>query len=172
MADLIPFPVRRPQAATAYQLHRFAPDGGTLSTLLILARDDTAARRQARGLAEGFRVELWSNGRFLDRFFTQVDWPVAASIRLLKDPAPSGLDERAGLEVHPPSHAPARADGHDRTTMTGATAPFRVRGCQQFSALAVGVEHPSGGAGRSLHALDPHLRQLRTRDRRREDGAR
>ncbi|MDP4026691.1 hypothetical protein Q8W71_29215 [Methylobacterium sp. NEAU 140] len=86
MADLIKFPGKGRRSAT-YQLHRFAVNGSPCGTALILARDDADATRKAYAVTEGLRADLWLGRRFVNSF-AATDQPIAASIRLLSDPAP------------------------------------------------------------------------------------
>ena len=84
MADLLQFSVRprSRHARRAYQVHKFAVDGGVLTTRTITARNDADASRQALDLADQYRVELWSTSRLVGHF-GRLDDPTAISIRLL-----------------------------------------------------------------------------------------
>ena len=86
MADLLQFSVRprSRHARRAYQVHKFAVDGGVLTTRTITARNDADASRQAFDLANQHRVELWSTSRLVAQFGL-LDDPIAISIRLLAD---------------------------------------------------------------------------------------
>ncbi|GEP04376.1 hypothetical protein MOX02_24140 [Methylobacterium oxalidis] len=86
MANLIKFPGRPHRTASVYKLHRFAPDGNLQATVLVPACNETEAKRLAGELTQGLRAELWSSGRLLEDFAAP-DHPVAASIRLVGDPA-------------------------------------------------------------------------------------
>ncbi len=86
MADLIKFPAkpRARHARRTYQVHRFASSGSVLKTCVITARNDGDAERQAVGLIEGHRAELWASDRLVAVFGT-LGSPIASSIRLLGD---------------------------------------------------------------------------------------
>lgn len=86
MADLIKFPAkpRSRHARRAYQVHRLAPSGGVVTTCIITARDDGDAKRQAAGLIDGHRAELWASDRLV-AVFGAFDFPIATAIRLIAD---------------------------------------------------------------------------------------
>lgn len=87
MADLIKFPAnsRSRHARRAYQVHRLGPNGRVLKTCIITARNDGDARRQALGLVDGHRAELWADNRLVAAL-GPLEGPIATSIRLLADP--------------------------------------------------------------------------------------
>ncbi|MGH1571928.1 hypothetical protein ACRAWG_16070 [Methylobacterium sp. P31] len=86
MADLLKFPdrPRSRHARRAYQLHRFAADGGVLTSRIFTARNDGDAKRQAAGLNKGHRAELWASNRLVAAFGPP-GGPIATAIRLLAD---------------------------------------------------------------------------------------
>lgn len=86
MAVLTQFPARprSRHARRAYQVNKFATDGGMLSSRTITARNDADAMRQAPGLAHQHRVELWSTGRFVAQFGPPAG-AIAIAIRMLND---------------------------------------------------------------------------------------
>ena len=91
MAALLQFSPRprSRHARRAYQIQKFAVDGGGRTTRTITARNDADASRQALDLADQQRVELWSTSRLVARFGPPDD-PVAISIRLLADQSTIG----------------------------------------------------------------------------------
>lgn len=89
MADLLQFPTK-PDARLVerkYQVHKFAVNGGVLTSRTITARNDSDAKNQASKLTDGHRIELWFDNRFIAQFGMS-GVPIAAWIKLLEVSSP------------------------------------------------------------------------------------
>ncbi|MHC2106976.1 hypothetical protein FV242_26505 [Methylobacterium sp. WL64] len=86
MADLLQYPTqpRSRHARRAYQVRKFAADGGMKTSRTITARNDADATRQALDLADQHGAELWSASRLVGQFGL-LDDPTAISIKMLAD---------------------------------------------------------------------------------------
>ncbi|WP_199866080.1 hypothetical protein [Methylobacterium sp. Leaf361] len=85
MAELLKFPTqpRSHHAGRIYQVNKFAKNGGILTSQSITARNDTDAKRIARGLRDEHRTEVWSTNRFVAQF-GPLSIPVATWIKALE----------------------------------------------------------------------------------------